>query len=235
MKKYHDNMINIGKDVQAMSKAEKDVIRYIMDIQPTNIFRATATGANINNILEDKSESLVLKQNLQDGIEREIDNRYNILVRRVIESQDNTKRWDKTKLMNLFVTLANVSPSDIDSKVAITNSFSIDKENYSEWKCPWGDTWGVGLVLFVAGVPFDNVRNIIDPRAGYYQYYNIVEKNGGAFFHHSYLLDKGKFIRRKKIFNIEDENDKQLLFQSDKDLISLYSQNYEEIDIKNSL
>ncbi len=235
LKKYHDNMINIGKDVQAMSKAEKDIIRYIMDIQPTNIFRATVTGANINNILEDKSESLVLKQNLQDGIEREIDNRYNILVRRVIESQDNTKRWDKTKLMNLFVTLANVSPSDIDSKVAVTNSFSIDKENYSEWKCPWGDTWGVGLVLFVAGVPFDNVRNITDPRAGYYQYYNIVEKNGAAFFHHSYLLDKGKFIRRKKIFNIEDENNKQLLFQSDKDLISLYSQNYEEIDIKNSL
>lgn len=235
MKKYHDNMINIGKDVQAMSRAEKDVIRYIMDIQPTNIFRATVTGANINNILEDKSESLVLKQNLQDGIEREIDNRYNILVRRVIESQDNTKRWDKTKLMNLFVTLANVSPSDIDSKVAVTNSFSIDKENYSEWKCPWGDTWGVGLVLFVAGVPFDNVRNITDPRAGYYQYYNIVEKNGAAFFHHSYLLDKGKFIRRKKIFNIEDENNKQLLLQSDKDIKSLYYQNYEEIDIKNSL
>ncbi len=235
VKKYYDDMVNIGKDVQAMSKAEKDIIRYIMDIQPTNIFRATVAGANINNILEDKSETLVLKQNLQDGIEREIDNRYNILVRRVIESQDNTKRWDKTRLMNLFVTLANISPSDIDSKVAISNSFSIDRENYSEWKCPWGDKWGVGLILFVAGVPFDNIRNIIDPRAGYYQYYNAVEKNGAAFFHHSYLLDKGKFIRRKKIFNIEDENDKQLLFQNEKDIKSLYSQNYEEIDIKTCL
>ncbi|NJD78588.1 MAG: hypothetical protein FIB08_16090 [Candidatus Methanoperedens sp.] len=235
VKKYYDNMVNIGKDVQAMSKAERDIIRYIMDIQPTNIFRATVAGANINNILENKNEELVLKQNLQDGIEREIDNRYNILVRRVIESKDNTKRWDKTKLMNIFVTLANISPSDIDSKVAISNSFSVDRENYSEWKCPWGDKWGVGLVLFVAGVPFDNVRNITDPRAGYYQYYNAVEKNGAAFFHHSYLLDKGKFIRRKKVFNIEDEDDKQLLFQNDKDIKSLYSQNYEEIDIKSCL
>ena len=235
LKEYYGKITNIEKDVLAMHSASKDVVRYIMEMQPTNIYRATLAGANINNILVDQTEMSNLKQNLQGGLERTIDNRYNVLVRRVIETADNMKRWEKTKIMNSFVTLANIEPDDIDSKRIVTNAFSVVKDNYSQWKCPSGDAWEVGLVMFIAGIPFDNIRNITDSRAGYYRYYQTVDHNEMIFFHHSYMLDKGKFIKRKKIFNLEDEEDKMLLLQKDKDIRSTFLQNYEEKDIKDCL
>ena len=235
LKSYHNNVINIEKDIQAMHRAKKDIIRYIMEIQPNNIFRATVSGANINNILEDQSEGLILKQNLQDGTERTIDNRYNTLARRVIETKDNTKRWEKTKLMNSLVTIANINPEFIDARKTISNAFSILKDNYSEWKCSWGETWGVGLVLFIAGIPFDNIHNVTDSRAGYYRYYKYIEESGTIFFHHSHMLEDGKFIKRRKIFDIENEEDKKLFLQNDKDVVNILSQNYDNINIKDSI
>lgn len=235
LKNYEDDFKNIGRDVQAMHKAKKDVIRYIMEMQPTNIFKATISGANINNILEDQNEELALRQNIKDGIDRTIDTRYNTLVRRVIETKDHTKRWEKSRVMTSFVTIANITSESIGTRETITNAFSVARENYSEWKCPWGESWGIGLILFIAGVPLDNIRNIVDPRTGYYHHYKNIEQTGIIFFHHSYMLEKGKFVKRKKVLNIEVEDEKNLLLQDDKNIEATFSQNYEEIEIKDCL
>lgn len=235
LKHYEDDFKNIGRDVQAMYRAKKDVIRYIMEMQPANIFKATISGANINNILEDRNEELALRQNLRDGIDRTIDTRYNTLVRRVIETKDHMKRWERSKVMNSIVTIANITSESIGARDTVTNAFSVARENYSEWKCPWGESWGVGFVLFIAGVPLDNIRNIVDPRTGYYYHYKNIEQTGIIFFHHSYMLEEGKFVKRKKVFNINDEDDKNLLLLDDKNIQTTFYQNYEEIDIKNCL
>ncbi len=235
LKEYYAKISNIEKDVVAMHSAGRDVVRYIMEMQPTNIYKATLTGANINNILVDKDEVSSLKQNLQGGLERTIDNRYNTLVRRVIETEDNMKRWDKTKIMNTLVTMANINPNDIDARRLVTNAFSLSGINYSEWKCVSGDAWEVGIALFIAGVPFDNIRNIIDARAGYHRFYQNVDGSENIFFHHSYMLEEGKFVKRSKVFNIESEEDKQLFLQSDKDVKTMFLQNYEEKDIRDNV
>ncbi len=228
LKDYYAKITNVEKDVVAMHSAGRDVVRYIMEMQPTNIYKATLTNANINNILADKDEVANLKQNLQGGLERTIDNRYNVLLRRVIESSDNMSRWDKTKVMNTFVTPANIDPDDIDARRTVTNAFSVSSSNYSQWKCLSGDTWEVGIVLFIAGVPLDNIRNVTDPRAGYRRYYEQVSESEMIFFHHSYMLEKGKYVERLKVFNIEDENEKALFLQSDKDIRSTFLGNYEK-------
>jgi hypothetical protein len=235
LKEYYIKILTIEKDVVAMHNASKNIVKYIMEMQPSNIYRATLAGANINNILVDQTELSNLKQNLQGGLERTIDNRYNVLVRRVIETSDNLKRWDKTKVMNSFVTIANVEPEDIDSKRVVTNAFMVVKDNYSQWKCLSGDSWEIGLVLFIAGVPFDNIRNVTDTRAGYQRYYNAVEDAEMIFFHHSYLLENGKFVKRIKVFNLENEEDKNLFLQNNKDVYQLFLKNYEEKEIKNCL
>lgn len=235
LKNYNSHVTNIGKDIQTMHRAKKDTIRYIMELQPVDIFKATAVNANINNILEDGSEELLLKQNLQDAIERTIDNRYNLLSKRVIETNDHEKRWEKLKVMNSLITIANINPEFIDSQKIISDAFSLRRENYSNWKCQWGDAWGAGVVLFIAGVPFDNIQNIIDPRAGYYRYYNGIDTSGDMiFFHHSYMLEDGKFIRRKKIFNFQKEDDKMLLFNNDREIKKTISENYEIIELQNA-
>jgi hypothetical protein len=235
LKSYEDDFKNIGRDVQAMYRAKKDVIRYIMEMQPTNIFKATISGANINNILEDQNEEIALRQNLKDGIDRTIDTRYNTLVRRVIETKDHMKRWERSKVMSSIVTIASITSESVGARETVTNAFSVARENFSEWKCPWGESWGVGLVLFIAGVPLDNIRNIVDSRTGYYHHYKNIDQSGIIFFHHSYMLEEGKFVKRKKVFNINDEDEKNLLLRDDKSIEATFSQNYEEIDIKNCL
>ncbi len=231
LKDYYTKITNVEKDVVAMHNVGTDVVRYIMEMQPTNIYKATMTNANISSILVDKDEVASLKQNLQKGLERTIDNRYNVLSRRVIESSDNMKRWDKTKVMNTFVTLSNIGPNDIGSMRTVTNAFSVSSNNYSEWACPSGDIWDVGMVLFIAGVPLDNIRNVTDARAGYARYYEEVSKSEMIFFHHSYMLEKGKFVKRNKIFNIENEDDKMLFLQDDKSVRATFLKNYENVHI----
>ncbi len=228
IKDFHTKIANIEKDVVAMYGTAKDAVRYIMEMQPANIYKATLTGSNINNILTDKDEVANLKQNLTRGLERTIDNRYNVLLRRVIESSDNMIRWDKTKVMNTFVTIANISPDDIDARRIVTNAFSVSNSNYSQWVCPSGDIWEVGIVLFIAGVPLDNIRNVTDPRAGYRRNYEQVSESEMIFFHHSYMLERGKFVDRIKVFNIEDEKDKLLFLQNDRDVRTTFLQNYEK-------
>ncbi len=235
LKNYYTNIANVEKDVVAMHSASKESIRYIMEMQPTNIYKATLTGANINNILVDQDELSTLKQNLQGGLERTIDSRYNILAKRIIETNDNRNRWKNTKIMTTFITPANIEPEDIDSRRTVSSSFGVERDNYSQWKLSSGDIWEIGLVLFIAAVPFDNIRNIIDSRAGYYRYYKNINDNGIAFFHHSYMLDQGKYVQRKKVFNLEYEEDKNVLLQNDKDARNTFLQNYETKDIKNCM
>lgn len=228
LKNYHDTIANMGKDVNAMHKAKKDIVRYVMDIQPTNIYKATIAGANINNILEDKGEELILRQNLRDAINRTVDIRYNMLVRRVIENEKHDKRWSRSKVLNAFVTVANIDLSVIDADDIVVHAFDIDKVNRSEWKSSWGDSWGVGMVLFVTGVPLDNIRSATDPSAGYYRYYKESEKKSLIFLHHSYMLEEGKFVKRKGMFNFEKKEDKDMLLQNDEIVEKVFSENYEE-------
>jgi len=228
LKNYHDTIANMGKDVNAMHRAKKDTVRYVMDIQPTNIYKATIAGANINNILEDKGEDLILRQNLRDAVNRTVDIRYNMLVRRVIENEKHDKRWNRSKVLNAFVTKANIDLSVIDADDIVVHAFDVDKTNRSEWKSPWGDSWSVGVVLFVTGVPLDNIRSATDPSSGYYRYYKESEKKSLIFLHHSYMLEEGKFIKRKGMFNFEKKEDKDMLLQSDEIAEKAFLENYEE-------
>ena len=169
-----------------------------------------------------------MRQNLRDATNRTVDVRYNMLVRRVIENESHDKRWSRSKVLNAYVTIANIDPAIIDAGDIVVKAFDIERENRSEWKCLLGDTWGAGLVLFVTGVPLDNIRSVTDPSAGYYRYYKEIEQKSAIFLHHSYMLDQGKYIKRKTIFNIEKKADRDLLLQDGKDIEKLFSDNYEE-------
>lgn len=239
LKKYHSSIANIDRTMKAISsaKADGDEIRYLIEMQPTDIFKATAIEADINKILEVESEVRTLKRSLQDGIGRTIDNRYNMLVRRVFETKDSAKRWEKSKVMLSFVSVADVSPEFVKSRQMIREAFSLGDANYSDWRCPWGDSWGVGVVLFVAGVFADNIRSVVDPKSGYYESYKSIEQNPDkiVFFHHSYMLENGKFVKRDQIFNLEREEDKIRFLQNEKNIDEMLLNNYEEMELKKCL
>lgn len=227
-KKYHNTITNMDKDVNAMHNTRKDVVRYVMDIQPSNIYKATIAGANINNILEDKGEQIILRQNIRDAVNRTVDTGYNMLGRRIIVNDGHDKKWDKSKVLNSFVTLASIDIADINSDDIIRNSFAIEKENRSEWQSSWGDEWSIGMVLFITGVPLDNIQSVTNASAGYYRHYKESKAKSLIFLHHAYKLEDGKYVERKNIFNFQKKDDVDMLLEEDDIVEKSFLDNYEE-------
>lgn len=235
LKDFHSYIINLGKDLSAKERAKKDAFRYTIEMQPSDIFKSTSSGANINSLLEDQNEEFGIKRNILDCIDNTIDPRYNVLLRRVFETEDKQKRWEKSSILNTFVTRAEIDSDFADTEDKIKHAFSLSGEdNFSATGIPYGDDWGIGIVLFIAGIPSDNINNFVDPGRGYYYHYDKIKQNPDKmiFFHHSLMLQYGKYINRKNVFNLEKENDKKLFLQADKDVKLMLSNNFEELNLK---
>ena len=232
LKRYHDAIESIKKGVQAMHNAEEGDVRYIMEIQPENIYKATARDSNINNILTDVKEKNKIRTLMKGAVDRTMNTKYNMLVQHVIESRDNKKRWENTKTINTVVTIADtIDTLFIDKRTDIVNTFS-NAANYED-VVRFGEPWEVGTVLFIAGVPLDNIKSITDSGVGYYNSYMEMAMAKKEFFHHSYKLEEGILIKRKKIFNFMTDSDKMLLLESNNSEIKqAFLDNYEEVNIK---
>ena len=227
---YHDFIENMENNVEKMCREKRKTI-YVTEAQPMNLFQIMAVDSDINGMIKNPQELTNLKTYLDDGLSRTLDTNYNVLLLNKIETSTGTKSWKKTRIMNSLVTIAQIGPGDINAERQTKDTFN--PGGYADWVCPWGDPWEVGLVLFIAGVPLDNIRNVVDAKEGFYAKYK--ESEPKIFFYHSLMLEDGNLVKRKKVFNIDDEEEKALLLQNDSDVKKLYTENHEIVPIKDCL
>ena len=92
-----------------------------------------------------------------------------------------------------------------------------DTIGFNRWIVESGDRWNVGIVAFIGGILTDNLINLVDPANGYYKAYNDIKNSADklSFFHHSYLLEKGQFIERNKIYNLKTNDDLDLFLNKE--------------------
>jgi len=231
---FHSYIINIGKDLSAKERAKKDTDQYSIEMQPSDILKATSSGANINNLLEDQNEELAIKRKIQECIDNTINPRYNVLGKRVFETEQHLERWNQSRILTTFVTIASdFDPDYANTEDKIRKAFSLEGDNYSAAGISHGDDWGIGIVLFIGGVPTDNINNFINSGNGYYYHYNKImnDPDKMIFFNHSLMLQHGKFIHRKSIFNLESDEVKKLFLQDEKLVKTMLLNNLEEVEI----
>jgi len=227
---YHNFIDNMEDNVEKMRKEKRDTI-YVTEAQPKNLLQIMAKESNINGMIKSAQEMANLKTYLDDGLVRMLDNNYNVLSLLKIELVKGTKTWNRTRVMSSIVTIADIGPNVINAERQIKDAFN--PGGYADWVCPWGDPWEVGLVLFIAGVPLDNIKNVVDAKEGFYAKYKGSEPK--IFFYHSLMLDEGNLVKRKRIFNLDVEDEKALLLQGEHDVKELYTENHEIVPIKDCL
>lgn len=230
IKEYHGFIDNMESNVEKMRNEKKKTI-YVTEAQPKNLFRIMAEEMDINGMIKNAQEMTNLKSCLNDGLTRTLDNNYNVLSLSKIETSSGTKVWNKTRVMSSLVTVANIGPNDINAERQIRDTFN--PGGYADWVCGWSDPWEVGIVLFIAGVPLDNIKNVVDSKEGYYVKYKGQQPK--TFFYHSLMLEEGNLVKRKNVLNLESENEKLLLLQGDEEVRKLYSDNHEIVSIKTCL
>lgn len=230
IKEYHGFIDNMESNVEKMRNEKKKTI-YVTEAQPKNLFRIMAEEMDINGMIKNAQEMTNLKSCLNDGLTRTLDNNYNVLALSKIETNSGTKVWNKTRVMSSLVTVANIGPNDINAEKQIRDTFN--PGGYADWVCGWSDPWEVGIVLFIAGVPLDNIKNVVDSKEGYYVRYKSQEPK--TFFYHSLMLEEGNLVRRKNVLNLESEDEKLLLLQGEEEVRKLCSDNHEIVPIKDCL
>lgn len=229
--RYNEYIKNIETHINEMYNNDGRTATYALEIQPLDMFGVTGSNVNIADILKDE-ELIKMKEYLTDGVRRTINVGYNGLAKNTIVVADGKKKWREIRIMNSFMTIATIlSPGDYGQE--IRDEFLIDIDGrYDNWSSPWGDAWGISTVLFIKGVPLDNIQNITHPEGYYYAY----KDTKSIFFHHAYMLETGKLIIRKEIFDFRKEEDKIKLLDDDKNKVEkTFIDNYEEVDIRKCL
>ncbi len=231
---YHKYVANIDAHSKAIYDQGKKPI-YVTDIQPTNILQIMTVQNDINGMLNDESELSNLKAKLEEVHIHTMDNNYNTLVQNTIASRDGKQIWKNSKAGCSIVTIANnVEPANIGTEMRVRNTFGIQGvTNYSDWVCQCGDPWEIGIVMFICGVPLDNIVNFVDAGEGYHAHYKKSEPK--VFFHHTYMLEEGKLVKRKAILNIEAEDQKAILLKGKEEIEAWYANNYEIMEIQKCL
>ncbi|PWB51255.1 MAG: hypothetical protein C3F06_10580 [Candidatus Methanoperedenaceae archaeon] len=232
--KYHSYVENIKDHAAAIYDQHRKPI-YVTDIQPSNVLQFMTLQNDINGMLRDNGEISNLKTKLEQGLSRTMDTKYNVMVKNDISSRDGQHKWRNIKAANSIVTIAKiVEPSLIGTEMRVRSSFGLQEiTSYSDWVCQVGDPWEIGIVMFVGGVPLDNIVNVVDSGEGFRTHYLRSEPK--VLFHHAYMLEEGKLVKRKKVLNIEVESDKATLLQDDSSVGQWFAQNYDILEIKKCL
>jgi hypothetical protein len=198
-------------------------LNYVLELQPKDLFEIMSSNSSINDILKNPTEKDRLLNEIRDRFNNTIQHEYNGLVNNSLVSKNNRYKWANAELALSIVT--NVNKDLMDEHVfnhvnirSMHDTFDVnDTIGFNRWIVESGDRWNVGIVAFIGGILTDNLINLVDPANGYYKAYNDIKNSADklSFFHHSYLLEKGQFIERNKIYNLKTNDDLDLFLNKE--------------------
>ncbi len=206
-KNYENRKSLLGKDI------------FVTEIQPQQIFEIMSLSSNINKVIQNEQERQLLIREVKNSFFKLSSKRYNTLAVKSFSDEAQVYSWDKTTLGCAMITKATQIEFEVVEGIGtnLKSEFCLadNSRNFNNWTVPCGDDWGVGIVLFITPIPLDNINNFVDVTKGYFQSYQKIKKDPNKLFvlHNCLLLEKGKFIERSKINDLEysEEVKKQFL------------------------
>ncbi len=203
---YHSFVSGDDESISMARIRPMDTESYVVELEPNEISRVLVAGSDINNIMSSSSERNSVLKYLNDLAMNMVNQKYNGLVNLIV--QEGTKQWDQMKLNCSFIS--KVKDLDISDNTAIElrSSFGIEYSALNRWYIEGGDDWSVNLVTFIAGVPIDNIYNYVNAANGYFVKLNDIRDDPDkmSFFHNSALLERGEFIERKQVFDLNNRD-----------------------------
>lgn len=203
------------EDAEKSLSSEEEEYVYVKDIKPNDIFRATgSTNIADSDMFANDEENQRLRSNLEELAKNTRNQQYAGLRRRKI-SKDRS-RYDELKI-RLAVTspaIGDIEPQTLDFEEMFRGAYDLGASGkrvespFTSWQKDIGGPWDISLSVFISGVFLDNIRKVVQAdgyHAGYMQ--RADELDDEILVHHSYGLEDGYYVRRKRLLNMEDEDD----------------------------
>ncbi len=183
---------------------------YIKTIQPQNILQIREdTDIGKSKLFTDQTERQRLRGALEELSRKAQDPQYTGLRKRRIS--DDRARYNEMNLVVGVMSKAIDSIGDVaDLEGEFKGAYNLGAggENYASFPVEAGGNWDIGLGMFIGGVFLDNLRAEVEAD-GYYTGYKAraQSQDTDILVHHNHKLDKGWYVRRTDVLNMENRND----------------------------
>ena len=222
---YLDQEAATGQnDSQSLSTRDDDHL-YVKPTRPEEILKIQGDDDIAESHLFDegseagKQERYRLRGHLEELAERSHDPKYNGLQKRRL-SGDRSRYQHTTVVVGVVSRAVDQISQVADLEGVFEGAYNTssmgDSSGFASFPVDAGGSWDVGLGMFVGGVFLDNLRKE-SGSSGYLGGYEQVEQSGDTDIriHHTLGLDKGFYVRRKRVLNMEDQRDVRFFLQDD--------------------
>lgn len=211
---------------QRLSTRDEEYV-YVKSTQPIDIFRATGSE-NIaeSDLFSDTEENNQLRSNLEELAKNARNQRYTGLQRRKIAKGRSRYSELKVRVAAASPAIDQIDRDALDFEEMFGDAFDLGASGkrvespFTSWQKSIGGDWDIGLTVFINGVFLDNIRKVTQAD-GYYAGYQQQQSELGddIVIHHSYGLDEGYYVCRKKLLNMEDGEDVEFYLRDEKDIV----------------
>ncbi|QOS12657.1 GTPase domain protein [Haloferax gibbonsii] len=218
-----------------VSTADESYV-YVKNIKPEDVLRTTGdVDIAESDLFKNAEETQRLQANLEELASNARNQKYTGLRRRKF-SQGNARYNDiQIRIAAQSRAMDQLGADELDLQDIFQGSYDVGNggagnKDYTAWTCEFGDSWDIGLSVFVDGIFLDNIRKVSDAD-GYRDGYKQQQRKLGddILVHHSYLLDEGKYVRRSDVLNMEDPDDVSFFLRDEHQVVDELLNDYYDI------
>lgn len=216
-----------GEHDQRSVTTEAEDYVYVKTIQPNDVLRTTGdAGLAESDLFSNRDETQRLESALEELARNARNQQYTGLKRRKFSS-------DRTRYDDLKIRLAVQSPAINQIPAEAINFEDVFKGAYdlggsgkrvqspfTSWRNEAGDSWDIGISVFINGVFLDNIRKAVGAE-GYFDGYNSQKETLGddILIHHSLGLEEGQYVRRNQTLNMEASDDVEFYLRDEPEVV----------------
>lgn len=220
---FHRHRDEYDTEATQPVSTETDEYVYVKTVQPRDVFRVTGDeDIADSDIFKSREENQRVRANLEELAENARNQQYTGLRKR--KFSQGRSRYDDLKIRVAALSRAvdELDAEAIDFEETFNNAFDLGGSGkrvdspYTSWQSRVGDSWDIGLSVFIDGVFLDNLRKVVQAN-GYYDGYRerASELGDDILVHHSFGLDQGFYVRRTNLLNMESPDNIELYLGDD--------------------
>jgi hypothetical protein len=212
---FEKRRTSYGEESSRPLSTEEAEYVYVKNITPNDVLRTAGdSGIAESDLFKSREETQRLRDNLDELARNARKQQYTGLKRRKFSK--GRQRYDdlKVRVAALSPVVDQLEPDVLDLEDVFSGSFDLGgsgnraDSRYTSWQRDIGDSWDIGLTVFIDGVFLDNIRKVADAdgyASGYDQQHRALGDD--ILVHHAYGLDQGFYVRRRNVLNLENEED----------------------------
>nr|WP_089384915.1 tubulin-like doman-containing protein [Halorubrum vacuolatum] len=216
---------------------ETEEYSYVKTIKPHDILQLR-DDADIaeSKLFDDQTERQRLRGSLEELAKNAHNPKYTGIRKRRI-SNDRARYNEMNVVVGVMSRAIDQIGDVADLKPVFQGAYNLGagSENFASFPVEAGNSWDIGLGIFIDGIFLDNLRAEVEPD-GYQTGYRSREQSDDMdiLVHHTYGLENGEYVRRNEVLNLENPNDIEFFLRDEAEIREDLLNDYCEVVTFNS-